>query len=129
MHQGMEEKRRTGETQPLGHHMIISTVTVQKQGAPSVQDPTSVSQRRVSSHAKQGVILLLSAFAVALSAPELTDIRRPFHDTVAMFYGRILFTDAMRNGSIPFWYPYTRYSIPLASLEGGMYWKIGRAHV
>jgi hypothetical protein len=63
------------------------------------------------------------AFAIALSAPELTDIRRPFHDTVGLFYGRILFTDAMRNGSIPFWYPYTRYSIPMASLEGGMGWS------
>lgn len=101
----------------------MSTVTVQKQGAPSAQDPTSVSQRRVSSHAKHGVILLLSAFAIALSAPELTDIRRPFHDTVGLFYGRILFTDAMRNGSIPFWYPYTRYSVPMASLEGGMGWS------
>lgn len=101
----------------------MSTVTVQKQGAPLAQDPTSVSQIRVSSHAPRGVILLLSAFAIALSAPELTDIRRPFHDTVGLFYGRILFTDAMRNGSIPFWYPYTRYSVPMASLEGGMGWS------
>ena len=65
----------------------------------------------------------MAAFAVALSAPDITDIRRPFHDTVGLFYGRILFTDAIKNGSIPFWYPYTRYSIPMASLEGGMGWS------
>ena len=71
----------------------------------------------------RNALLLLLAFAVSLSAPELTDVRRPFHDTVGLFYGRILFTDALKNGSIPFWYPYARYSIPFNSLEGGMGWS------
>jgi len=71
----------------------------------------------------RAALLLLAAFAVCLSAPELTDIRRPFHDAVGLFYGRIFMTDAVRNGSIPFWYPYTRYSIPYYSLEGGMGWS------
>ena len=71
----------------------------------------------------RAALLLLATFAVCLSAPELTDIRRPFHDAVGLFYGRIFMTDAVRNGSIPFWYPYTRYSIPMASLEGGMGWS------
>ena len=62
-------------------------------------------------------------FAVAVSAPELTDIRRPFHDTVGLFYGRVFMTDAVRNGSLPLWYPYARYSIPYYSLEGGMGWS------
>ena len=124
VHRKLEEGRSAGKTRPLGHDVsIMSTFTFQNQGALSAQDPTSVSKVRGLSQATRGAILLLVAFAIALSAPELTDIRRPFHDTVAMFYGRILFTDAMRNGSIPFWYPYTRYSIPLASLEGGMYWS------
>lgn len=71
----------------------------------------------------RAALLLLAAFAVCLSAPELTDIRRPFHDTVGLFYGRILMTDAVRNGSLPLWYSYARYSIPYYSLEGGMGWS------
>ena len=71
----------------------------------------------------RGAILLLATFAVCLSAPELTDIRRPFHDTVGLFYGRIFMTDAVHNGSLPLWYPYARYSIPYYSLEGGMGWS------
>lgn len=68
-------------------------------------------------------LILLAVFSFAMSAPELTDIRRPFHDTVGLFYGRILMTDAVRNGSLPLWYPYARYSIPYYSLEGGMGWS------
>lgn len=68
-------------------------------------------------------LLLLGMFAVALSAPELTDVRRTFHDAVGLFYGRILMTDAVRNGSLPLWYTYARYSIPFYSLEGGMGWS------
>ena len=71
----------------------------------------------------RAALLLLAAFAVCLSAPELTDIRRPFHDAVGLFYGRIFMTDAVRNGSLPLWYPYSRYSIPYYSLEGGMGWS------
>jgi hypothetical protein len=124
VHQRLDEGRGAGETQPLDHDTsIMSTFTIQTTVAPLAPGPTSGSEIRESSHATRGAILLLVAFAIALSAPELTDIRRPFHDTVGLFYGRILFTDAMRNGSIPFWYPYTRYSIPMASLEGGMYWS------
>ena len=50
-------------------------------------------------------------------------MRRPFHDTVGLFYGRILFTDSIRNGSAPLWYTYARYSFPLFTLEGGMAWS------
>jgi hypothetical protein len=68
-------------------------------------------------------MLLSLVLAICLSAPELTDVRRPFHDTLGLFYGRIFMTDAVRNGAFPFLYPYARYSMPLYSLEGGMGWS------
>ena len=71
----------------------------------------------------RSAIFLMATFAFCLSAPELTDIRRPFHDTVGLFYGRIFMNDAVHSGSLPLWYPYARYSIPYYSLEGGMGWS------
>ena len=91
--------------------------------SPSAIAQTSSSNQRRPVCETRLAVLLIAIFAFALSVPELADIRRPFHDTVGLFYGRIFITDAVRNGSIPFWYPYTRYSIPMASLEGGMGWS------
>ncbi|MBU6150729.1 MAG: hypothetical protein KGR25_04710 [Chloroflexi bacterium] len=84
--------------------------------------PTVAIPEEGVNHTWRAMILLL-AFAICLSAPELTDVRRPFHDTVGLFYGRIFMTDAVRNGAFPFWYPYARYSMPFYSLEGGMGWS------
>ena len=66
----------------------------------------------------------IAAFAVSLSAIDLTDVRRPFHDTAATFYYRIFSIDAMRLYSIPFWYPYMKWSFPVASLENSVVWSI-----
>jgi hypothetical protein len=85
--------------------------------------PTDASPQAGPAGDTRRAILLLLAFAVCLSAPDLTDVRRPFHDAVGLFYGRMFMTDAVRNGSFPFWYPYARYSFPFYSLEGGMGWS------
>ena len=68
--------------------------------------------------------IMLLAYAVNLTVVDLTDIHRPFHDSVAMFYFRIFSSDTLKQLSIPFWYPYMRWSWPTANLENSAAWSI-----
>lgn len=68
--------------------------------------------------------IILFTYAVSLTVVDLTDIHRPFHDTVASFYFRIFSSDTLRQLSIPFWYPYMRWSWPNGNLENSVAWSI-----
>jgi len=68
--------------------------------------------------------IVLFAYAVSLTVVDLTDIHRPFHDTVASFYFRIFSSDTLKQLSIPFWYPYMRWSWPNSNLENSVAWSI-----
>ena len=68
--------------------------------------------------------IILVTFAVNLTVVDLADVHRPFHDSVAMFYFRIFSSDTLKQLSIPFWYPYMRWSWPTANLENAAAWSI-----
>jgi hypothetical protein len=61
-------------------------------------------------------LLLLSW--TATSAPALTQLRRPLHDTLAGFLPlRVWAGDVLRSGDWPLWYPYPRYGVPFTTLH------------